>query len=54
MDRTKEEASWNNDLKEELEEIFAEKTEEYNSEIIIYNQKFKAHKLQLTRKVITN
>ena len=51
VNREKELAHIEQDLKDELEEIINEKEEELRMETSLYNQKLKAYKFQQTRKV---
>jgi hypothetical protein len=51
INREKELAHIEQDLKDELEEVVNEKEEELRMETSLYNQKLKAHKFQQTRKV---
>lgn len=51
VNEQKEEKQFERDLKEELEELINEKSEEYQLELSVYEQKVKAFKLQKIRKV---
>ena len=49
--RDKEQRAIDQDLNDEFEELKAEKLEEYQKEMGLYNQKLKAHKFQQTKKM---
>lgn len=50
VNKTKEERQFEKDLREELDEIIAEKKEEYQRELAEYTQKLKAFNFRNTQK----